>query len=503
MNDIEFAHRVSPQLGVLYEQAKELAPTTPGHALTFLRSFAVIFCETLDPNSRHEQTLSSKITSALTSGLASEKVLARLRLLQSSGNKAAHPEEYDWTTLDLPAIVEEGLSAARYLLEHLYWLTQGSATLPVYTITEATQHSQMMLSFRAVFEEDSEARYTLGIHFKEMADRLKDTDVMFYADDGYGFNSRPAINQAIHWFKVAADSSHVGAMFEYGSYLAQLKVDGMVDERRSGAFYVAKASNEGHADAQVLMGDFYFSGSDFFEMDLTCARESYLQAAAQSHPRALAQLGKMHERGLGGPIDFDAALQCSLQSAAAGFPQAQFHLYTLHLQGQAFVGDEPRAINWLIAAAEQNYPDAMLALADLITQKRVPGRGIIEAQALYEQCIHTQSTRVKSLYALANQLSTHTEELDVTNKALSYAFSCKDEILNNPDYQYLLQGCEEIIRTLWVRINESMVRTYPQLANQVPVVPYIPHRPTYSGPSVGRNVPCPCGSQKKYKHCCI
>ncbi|WP_417286427.1 SEC-C metal-binding domain-containing protein [Cobetia marina] len=503
MNDVDFALSVSPQLGELYRQAKDLAPITPGHALTFLRSFAVIFCETLDPNTKPEQNLNSRINSTLNSGLASEKVLARLRLLQSSGNKAAHPEEYDWTTLDLPAMVEEGLSAARYLLEHLYWLAQGSATQPVYTVTEDTVHSQMKLSFRAVFEEDSEARYTLGIHFKEMADRLNATDVMFYADNGYGFNSRPVINQAIHWFQIAADSSHAGAMFEYGSYLTQLKGDGIVDERRKGALYVARASNEGHADAQALMGDFYFSGPDFFEKDLKYARESYLQAASQSHPRALAQLGLMHERGLGGPIDFDAALQCSLQSAAAGFPQAQFHLYTLHIQGQAFVGDEPRAINWLIAAAEQKYPDAMLALADLITQKRVPGRTIIEAQALYEQCIYTPGTRVKSLYALADQLSTHTEEFDVMNKALSYAFSCKDEILNNPEYQYLLQGCEEIIRTLWIRINESLVRTYPQLANPVPVVPYIPHRLTYSGPSVGRNVPCPCGSQKKYKHCCI
>jgi len=27
-------------------------------------------------------------------------------------------------------------------------------------------------------------------------------------------------------------------------------------------------------------------------------------------------------------------------------------------------------------------------------------------------------------------------------------------------------------------------------------------RPVRSGPKVGRNDPCPCGSGKKYKHCC-
>ena len=27
-------------------------------------------------------------------------------------------------------------------------------------------------------------------------------------------------------------------------------------------------------------------------------------------------------------------------------------------------------------------------------------------------------------------------------------------------------------------------------------------KPVRSGPKVGRNDPCPCGSGKKYKHCC-
>jgi len=29
-----------------------------------------------------------------------------------------------------------------------------------------------------------------------------------------------------------------------------------------------------------------------------------------------------------------------------------------------------------------------------------------------------------------------------------------------------------------------------------------PRQPVKRGPKVGRNDPCPCGSGKKYKHCC-
>lgn len=501
MNDIEFAHSVSPRLGAVYEQAKELAPTTPGHALTFLRSFAAIFCETLDPSTKGEPNLNRKIATVLTGGLTSEKVLAQLRTLQNSGNKAAHPEEYDWTTLDFPAMVEDALPAARYLLEHLHWLSQGPA-MPEYTVSKPSLHNQRELSFRAIFEENPDAQYTLGVHFKEKADHLNASDCIFRVDDGYGFTSRSAIDQAIHWLKLAAVSSHIEAMYEYGAYLARLQGDAFEDKRREGEHYVWQASERNHAEALAVMGDYYFWGSARYEQDLEYARELYQQAAVHSHPRALAQLGRMHERGLGGRVDFHAAFQCSLQSAEAGFPQAQFHLYTLHLQGHAFAGDSSAAVNWLIEAAEQKHPEAMLELAGLITQKRIPDRTVIDAQALYEQCIGTHHTRIKALYALANLLAIRSEELDALNHALSYVYNCKDEIVNRSEHHDLLTGCERLTAFILKKINTLMARDYPQFSFRVAVPPTITHQPAYIGPTVGRNEPCPCGSEKKYKHCC-
>lgn len=502
MNDIEFAHSVSPDLGALYEQAKELAFTTPAHSLTFLRSFAVVFCETLNPNSKEEPNLNRKISTVLTGGLVSEKVLSRLRTLQNSGNKASHPEEYDWTILNFPAMVEEALPAARYLLEHLYWLSQGTAKLPEYTVTKPTLHNQRELSFRAIFEEDSDARYTLGVHFKEKANHLKVSEYIFRTDDGYGDTSRPAIDQAIHWFKLAAENSHIEAMYEYGTYLARLQGDAFEDKRLIGEHYVWQASCANHAEALVVLGDYYFWGSVRYEQDLEYARELYQQAAHQSHPRALAQLGRMHERGLGGLVDFHAAFQCSLQSAEAGFPQAQFHLYTLYLKRHVFAGDSPVTINWLIKAAEQKHPEAMLELAGLIIKKRIAGQTDIDAQVLYEQCIVTKHTRIKAQYALANLLALHTEDLDALNRALTYAHNCKDEILNRLQHRDLLPGCERIILYIWKEINAHFTRTFPHFSTSAAVLPTIKHQPAYIGSPVGRNELCPCGSEKKYKHCC-
>ena len=48
MNDVEFAHNLSPQLATHYEQAKDLSLTASAYALTFLRSVEAIFCEMVE-----------------------------------------------------------------------------------------------------------------------------------------------------------------------------------------------------------------------------------------------------------------------------------------------------------------------------------------------------------------------------------------------------------------------------------------------------------------------
>nr|WP_302931906.1 SEC-C metal-binding domain-containing protein [Pseudomonas aeruginosa] len=48
-----------------------------------------------------------------------------------------------------------------------------------------------------------------------------------------------------------------------------------------------------------------------------------------------------------------------------------------------------------------------------------------------------------------------------------------------------------------------MNRKYPGFSFQFPVADVEPSPKAQAGRSSGRNDPCPCGSGKKYKHCCI
>lgn len=148
----------------------------------------------------------------------------------------------------------------------------------------------------------------------------------------------------------------------------------------------------------------------------------------------------------------------------------------------------------------------MLELAGLIVQKLIPGRTNADAQVLYEQCILTQQTRIKARYELAYLLSTPAEDLDMLHIALSHILNCKDEIVSTSHHLNLLPAIERLATLIWGKINAAIALTHPHLALRIEAHPAsitttTPQR-AYIGTPVGRNSPCPCGSEKKYKNCC-
>lgn len=91
MDDIQLAYGASADIGRLYRDAKAFSIDTPVLALLSLRGLAAIFCDYLD-RGLTELMLSDKISHLDQQGMLKPKVKQQLRLLQNSGNKAAHPE---------------------------------------------------------------------------------------------------------------------------------------------------------------------------------------------------------------------------------------------------------------------------------------------------------------------------------------------------------------------------------------------------------------------------
>ena len=54
-----------------------------------------------------------------------------------------------------------------------------------------------------------------------------------------------------------------------------------------------------------------------------------------------------------------------------------------------------------------------------------------------------------------------------------------------------------------VCIRDAFEDLYPPIPKKLQNLEVLPVRDSRKDPKIGRNVPCPCGSGKKYKHCCL
>ncbi|MBM5458830.1 SEL1-like repeat protein [Pseudomonas sp. P66] len=559
MDDIELAMGVAPEIGRLYKEAKTFSSETPILALSFLRGLAVSACKFLDRD-LVGQTLEEKIQNLDRQGMLNPRVRRHLKVLQLNGNKGVHPESYDFVTLDFPVLASEALTAARSLIEYLY--EKSGRDVPIYEVAPVESGALKEMCVQAMLARDIDAMNQAGSYFQERADREKGEG--FVGPDGYPHFARGDIDQAMFWYKQAADAEHPNAMYQYGHYLTQHR-NVTDDQLHEGQRYIAGAARGQHADALVYVGNSSLQGLGIFERDKVYAREVFMDAARQGHPMALTQLGAMHALGSGGEADPVTAAKYTLEAARAGNPQAQFNLCTMYLEGAGVPKDRAEAIVHLQNAAAQGHPGAIYNLATFIEVGLVPGRQPEEAEAEYEAAMQHREFRARSALYAAQLIEFRSKALSDLLRAASHLQLCYSIIVTKGDPHNLLEECLKSCRKVVGRIrshinakgpdaglNGGDVFTSALFSNEfVPVLdreerlaylmdvmsrgghkgvqgssaflmreaclrPQLPlgaspqasatsrsrNAPlAKSGGKVGRNEPCPCGSGAKSKHC--
>lgn len=557
MDDIVLATGASPEIGRLYNDAKSFISETPILALSFLRGLAVAFCKMLDRD-LEGRTLDEKILNLDRQGMLKPHVLKLLRVLQVNGNKGAHPESYDFVTLDFPELAGEALVAARLLIEHLYLLRDGA--VPAYETVPVESGALKEMCVRAMLERDVHAMNQAGSFFQERADREPKYDMALSAD-GYPFSARADIDQAMFWFKQAASAKNPNAMYQYGHYLTQhYKVDN--EHLSEGERYIASAAQEKHADALVYVGNASLDGTGIFVKDEVYAREVFMDAARQGHPMAWSQLGAMNTLGVGGAADKVAGALYTVEAAKAGIPQAQFNLFVLYIEGVDLPKDEAEGIRHLQEAAAQGYPAAVYNLATFIEVGRVPDRISDEAEAEYERAMEHREYRARSALYAAQIIERRSEVITDLLRAARHLQTCYSQIHTDGDPHNLgaecLSACRKVVGRIRNYLNtngpnhslnaddiftsalfdkncvpvvdvkarfqylcgvmsgfgltpattssEFLVREaclVPGLVWKVPITLHQRAIATISSAcdKVGRNDPCPCGSGVKYKKC--
>lgn len=451
MDDIKLAMGAGPEIGRLYKEGKAFSEETPVLALSFLRGLAVAYCNSLDRD-LEGGTLSEKIESLQRQGILKPQMRKPLRVLQLNGNKGAHPESYDFVKLDFPALAAEALQAARELIEQFYWLKDG--IVPTYVIAPVQSGALKDMCVRAMLERDIEAMYLAGSFFFERAEREPKVGEVLAAD-GYPQSNRWDIEQAMFWFKHAAEAEHPSAGYQYGYYLTQ-HYDVDEDRLSEGERYIDRAAQKKHPDALVYVGNASLKGSGIFGKDEEYAREVFKEAAQLGHPMAWAQLGAMHGLGVGGTEDKIAAALYTLQAARAGIPSAQFNLFAMYVTGDGLPKDEAEGIKNLQEAASQGHPSAIYNLATYIERGKIPGREVNEAEAEYERAMQFPEFRARSALYAAMSIESRTDEMSDLIRAARYLQTCYSLSIEEDPHNLraeCLETCRKVVGRMRAHLN--------------------------------------------------
>ena len=459
MDDIQFAFSVSPKFGQLYQQAKAFSSSAPALSLAHLRGLAYSVCKSLDREFSATDSLAARIKSLDQRGMLNPSMIRHLRILQQSGNKAAHPESYDYETHDFSKLAAEGMKVGRQLLEGI--LDFRNQSVPDYFIAEVGDSALRDMCYQSMIVGDLEAIHQAGKYFKAQADQISADAIGGVTLDGYKLEAEEQIAQAMFWFKKGAEKNHPDCMYQYGAYHFHTR-DADQSLRSRAEWYISRAAGEGHADALALVADCSLTGVGGFIKDEGYAREMYELAAAQDHPGALAQLGAIYAEGIGGQVDLEAAAKYTTKAAEAGFPQGQYNLFTLYERGLGVERDETQGLKWLQLAASQDYPDAIYNLARVIHAGRLPGKSLEDARDLYRRLSASRRFKAHGALGMARVLLELQNDLEGWVTSAFNAQICFEILHKDGDPHGLLKGCLSIGKQAISKVRQHIKKHGPK-----------------------------------------
>jgi len=113
---------------------------------------------------------------------------------------------------------------------------------------------------------------------------------------------------------------------------------------------------------------------------------AFLRKAAEAgDARALFELGKAYEKGIGVPQNTQTALDYYSQAGALGYGRADYTRAALYEKGRGVPQDVPQAVALYEMAAQKDYPRANLNLAHLYEKGLGVEQNLQLAEAYYQK----------------------------------------------------------------------------------------------------------------------
>lgn len=447
----EFLQRLSPRLAHYYALAFRYCHEDPENSLVKLRACAVILLEELFTHYRLSRrgNLFEALNRPNIHDYLPYHIQENLNFLRVEGNKGAHPgtayrtrQAARQTAL---LALKTAFKAAAWVYETLYREPPGEAFVP----PQAGDSDRLYGD--AVARGQADAQYSVGMMFRA--------------------RSR---EDAVYWLGKAAAQKHPPALFQLGLLYCE---DGRPE---AGWALIREAAEVGEAEA------LYYLGCELLDRkrDYSAAFQCFSQAAEHEHLGALNRLVRMYYEGLGVAVDHDKAFEYAYQAAQAGYPSAQFKLAHLYQSGCGVDPSLAQAFHWYEKAAQAGHADAQVVLFKFYSNGLYVEKNLhaaLEWLHLAEAQNHAGACYYLGL-AYRRGIGVASDPV----RALNLFKRCIDF---DRDHQYeaaKLEFAHGVTELRALALKAATARAKNPLEHKT-----------------GRNDPCPCGSGKKYKKCCL
>jgi TPR repeat protein len=182
------------------------------------------------------------------------------------------------------------------------------------------------------------------------------------------------IRLAVEYYRQAADNGHKEAQFVMGTIYENGELAARISKDAAQAFqWYEKAAIQQEPHAQNALGNLYFNGHGVQKSD-NQAFTWYLKAAAQGNADAQNNLGQLYFEGKGVSQSDSEAFKWFQKAAEKNLAEAQYNMGMVHLAGRGVPKNGTLAFEWFQKAALQEYVNAEYYLGVLYFQ----GTGVLQ-----------------------------------------------------------------------------------------------------------------------------
>lgn len=132
-------------------------------------------------------------------------------------------------------------------------------------------------------------------YWYEKAANSGSTEAMFLMAKFYSFQPEndPSAEISIYWFEKAAKQGHLPSIMQLAHHYIN------EDKLEDASTWLLLAIDQGELNANMILGDLYFQGTDKFTQDLKKAISYYRPAAEKGHTSSQLRIGIAYFQGMG------------------------------------------------------------------------------------------------------------------------------------------------------------------------------------------------------------